>query len=143
MRKIVVVENLSLDGVMQAPGGADQDLRGGFEHGGWALRYDDPVKGKIMAVGMAKAGPLLFGRRTYEHLFQVWANRKDGNPFSEVLDRTRKYVASRRLSEPLPWQNSTLLEGDAAAAVATLKGEPGEDIIVMGSGELVRSLMRV
>lgn len=93
MSKIVVVENLSLDGVMQAPGRTDEDLRGGFEHGGWALPYNDSVKGRVMAGGMAQAGPLLFGRRTYEDFFVVWPKRKD-SPFTEVLDNAQKYVAS-------------------------------------------------
>jgi dihydrofolate reductase len=141
MSKIVVVENLSLDGVMQAPGRADEDRRGGFEHGGWAMPYNDAAKGRIMAAGMADAGPMLFGRTTYEDFFKVWPGRKD-NPFTEVLDNAQKYVASTTLTEPLPWKNSTLLEGDAAAAVARLKEQPGKDIVVLGSGELVRSLMR-
>jgi dihydrofolate reductase len=140
MRKIVVVENLSLDGVMQAPGRADEDTRDGFGHGGWAMPYNDAVKGKAMAEGMADAGPLLFGRRTYEDFFSVWPNRKD-NPFTPVLDNAQKYVASTTLDEPLPWKNSTLLRGDAANAVAELKNQPGKDVVVMGSGVLVRSLM--
>ena len=141
MRKIVVVENLSLDGVMQAPGRADEDLRGGFAHGGWGLPYNDSVKGRIMAEGMSNAGPLLFGRRTYEDFFSVWPKRKD-NPFTEVLDKAQKYVASTTLRGPLPWSNSTRLEGDATDAVARLKHAPGKDLVVLGSGELVRSLMR-
>ena len=141
MRKIVAVENVSLDGVMQAPGRADEDLRGGFEHGGWALPYDDADKGRIMATGMAQGGPLLFGRRTYEDLFVAWSGRTD-NPFTEVLDNAQKYVASTTLIEPLPWKNSTLLEGDAAEAIARLKEHPGKDLVVLGSGELVRSLAR-
>ena len=141
MSKTVVVENLSLDGVMQAPGRCDEDTRERFEHGGWAMRYDDPVKGEIMGRGMAEAGPLLFGRRTYEDFFKVWPGRTD-NPFTEVLDNTEKYVASTTLTEPLPWKNSTLLAGDAASAVARLKEQPGKDIVVLGSGELVQSLMR-
>jgi dihydrofolate reductase len=141
MGKIVVVENLSLDGVMQAPGRADEDPRDGFAHGGWAVPYNDAVKGRIMASGMANAGPLLFGRRTYEDFYRVWPGRKD-NPFTAVLDNALKYVASRTLREPLPWKNSTLLEGDAADAVGHLKEQPGPDIVVMGSGELVRSLQR-
>jgi dihydrofolate reductase len=140
MRKIVVVENLSLDGVMQAPGRADEDRRDGFGRGGWAMPYNDAVKGKAMAEGMADAGPLLFGRRTYEDFFSVWPNRKD-NPFTPVLDNAQKYVASTTLDEPLPWKNSTLLRGDAANAVADLKNQPGKDIVVLGSGVLVRSLM--
>jgi dihydrofolate reductase len=141
MRRIVVTENLSLDGVMQAPGSVDEDLRGGFTHGGWAAPYNDEVKGKAMAEGMAQAGPLLFGRRTYERFFKVWPGRTD-NPYTAVLDNSQKYVASRTLTAPLPWQNSTLLEGDAADAVARLKEQPGKDIVVLGSGALVRSLMR-
>jgi dihydrofolate reductase len=84
---------------------------------------------------------LLFGRRTYEDFFSFWPNQTD-NPYTEVLDNTRKYVASRTLKEPLPWRNSALLEGDAAAAVAKLKEEPGDDLGVLGSGQLVRSLMQ-
>jgi dihydrofolate reductase len=141
MRKVIVTNNVTLDGVMQAPAGKDEDVRGGFQHGGWALPYDDEVKGKAMAEGMAQRGALLFGRRTYEHLFKVWPGRKD-NPFTEVLDNTQKYVASRTLKEPLPWKNSTLLQGDAADAVTRLKQDGGDDLTILGSGELVRSLMR-
>jgi dihydrofolate reductase len=90
---------------------------------------------------MAQAGPLLFGRTTYEDFFSVWPNRTD-NPFTQVLDNTQKYVASTTLTETLPWKNSTLLKGDVADAVARLKEQPGKDIVVLGSGELVRSLMR-
>jgi dihydrofolate reductase len=140
MSKIVVVESVSLDGVMQAPGRADEDLRDGFAHGGWTIPYNDAVKGRIMAGGMADAGPMLFGRTTYEDFFRVWPSRKD-NPFTEVLDNAQKYVASTTLTEPLPWKNSTLLKGDVADAVARLKGQAGKDIVVLGSGELVRSLM--
>jgi dihydrofolate reductase len=141
MRKIVVVENLSLDGVMQAPGRADEDLRGGFEYGGWSMPYNDAAKGRIMAEGMAQAGPLLFGRTTYLDFFRVWPNRTD-NPFTAVLDNAQKYVASTTLTEPLPWKNSTLLTGDVPDAVARLKEQPGKDVVVLGSGALVRSLMR-
>jgi dihydrofolate reductase len=141
MSRIVVMENLSLDGVMQAPGRADEDLRGDFAHGGWALPYKDEVMGKIMAGGMAHVGPLLFGRRTYEDFYKVWPNRTD-NPFTAVLDNAQKYVASTTLTEPLPWKNSTLLTGDMMDAVARLKKLPGKDLLVMGSGELVRSLIR-
>src|SRR5215204_559423 len=141
MRQVIVTNNLTLDGVMQAPGGVEEDARDGFKHGGWAVPYNDHVKGRIMGEGMARRSALLFGRRTYEHFFKVWPGRTD-NPFSEVLDNTQKYVASRTLKEPLPWKNSTLLHGDAADAVAALKSEPGDDLTILGSGELVRSLMR-
>lgn len=139
--RIVVFNSVTLDGVMQAPGRPDEDRRGGFQHGGWALPYSDSVMGKVAGQSMANTGGLLFGRRTYEDFFSVWPNRTD-NPFTEVLNNTQKYVASRTLKEPLPWKNSTLLKGDAAEAVARLREGPGKDLVVLGSGELVRSLMR-
>jgi dihydrofolate reductase len=142
MSKVVVTNSLTLDGVMQAPGRPDEDRRGGFEHGGWALPYADAVMGEEMGKGMAQAGPLLFGRRTYEDFYAVWPNRPDPNPFTEVLNNAQKYVASTTLEEPLPWVNSTLLKGDAAETVARLKEQPGKDIVILGSGELVQSLMR-
>lgn len=141
MRRISVITSLTLDGVMQAPGRPDEDRRGGFEHGGWAVPYNDAVMGKKMGEGMADGGPLLFGRRTYEDFYGFWPNQKD-NPYTEVLDKTQKYVASTTLKEPLPWNNSTLLDGDAAKAVARLKKQPGKDFGVLGSGELVQSLMQ-
>jgi dihydrofolate reductase len=141
MSRVVVVENVTLDGVMQAPGRPDEDTRGGFERGGWALPYNDEVMARAMGERMARGGPLLLGRRTYEDLHGFWP-RQAANPFTEVLNAARKYVASRTLEEPLPWQNSTLLRGDAADAVAALKEEPGEDIGVLGSGDLLQALMR-
>ena len=141
MSKIVVFNNLTLDGVMQAPGHPDEDRRDGFEHGGWAAPYNDPVMAETAAEGMAQGGPLLLGRRTYEHFFSFWPHQKD-NPFTEVLNNSQKFVASRTLEEPLPWQNSTLLKGDAADAVAELKEQLGKDIVVLGSGELCQSLLR-
>jgi dihydrofolate reductase len=141
MRKLMVLENLTLDGVMQAPGGRDEDRRGGFEHGGWSGAYNDAVKMQRMGEGMSRGADLVFGRWTYEKFFEVWHGRTD-NPFTPVLDRSRKYVASRTLSDPLPWANSTLLGGDAADAVARLKQEDGPDLLVMGSGVLAESLMR-
>jgi len=141
MRKITVTNNLTLDGVMQAPGGKEEDVRDSFPYGGWAAPYNDEVKGKKMAEGMARRGALLFGRRTYEHFFKVWPGRTD-NPFSPVLDNSQKYVASRTMKEPLPWKNSTLLKGDAVDAVAKLKQDRDEDLVILGSGELIRSLMK-
>lgn len=141
MSRIVVMERLSLDGVMQAPGRADEDLRGGFAHGGWAMPYSDPVMFKTIAEGMSHPVPLLFGRRTYEDFFKVWPARTE-SPFSAALDNAQKYVASTTLTEPLPWKNSTLLKGDAAATVGQLKRELDKDLLVMGSGELVRSLLQ-
>jgi dihydrofolate reductase len=141
MRTLTVFNSLTLDGVMQAPGRTDEDTRGGFAHGGWAAPYMDEVMGRVAAEGMAGQGALLLGRRTYQDFHSFWPHQTD-NPFTEVLDSTRKYVASTTLAEPLPWRNSTLLEGDAAEAVARLKEQPGEDLTVLGSGELVESLRR-
>jgi dihydrofolate reductase len=141
MREITVFNSVTLDGVTQAPGRPDEDTRGGFANGGWAAPYMDEVMGRVAAEGMAGPGALLLGRRTYEDFHGFWPHQTD-NPFTEVLDNTRKYVASRTLREPLGWRNSTLLEGDAAEAVARLKEQPGEDLTVLGSGELVRSLRR-
>jgi dihydrofolate reductase len=126
---------------MQAPGRPDEDRRGGFEHGGWAGPYNDAVMMQAMAQSMSEAGPLLFGRRTYEDFFKVWPGRKE-NPFSAILDAAEKYVASRTLREPLPWQNSTLLAGEAAQTVAELKKQPGKDVVVLGSGDLMQTLVR-
>jgi len=139
MGKVVVFTNVTLDGVMQAPGRPDEDRRRGFQHGGWATPYAAMAE----AGGtMAHAWTLLLGRRTYEDFYNnVWPKRKD-SPFSALLDSMQKYVASRTLKEPLPWMNSTLLKGDAAEAVANLKRELARDFLVMGSGDLIQSLMR-
>lgn len=141
MAKIVVTNNISLDGVMQAPARPDEDTRDGFDRGGWAVPYNDAVMGAKMGEGMARPGSLLLGRRTYQDFFRVWPNRSD-NPYTEVLDNTQKYVASRSLREPLPWQNSTLLRGDAADAVSELKGQLTGDLAILGSGDLIQSLRR-
>jgi dihydrofolate reductase len=141
MSKVVVFTSLTLDGVTQAPGRPDEDRRGGFEHGGWATPYADPVLGKEARESMAHPGALLFGRRTYEDFYAYWPNRAD-NPFTAMLNNTQKYVASTTLKEPLPWRNSTLLPGDAAEAITRLKEQPGNDLVILGSLELVRSLIR-
>jgi dihydrofolate reductase len=140
MGRIVVVNNLTLDGVMQAPGRPDEDTRDGFEHGGWAIPYNDEVMGRVMSERMADPGPLLLGRRTYEDFFSYWPHQTD-NPFTDVLDNVHKYVVSSILREPLPWQNSTLIDGDVVEAVAELKAGSGQNIGVLGSGELLRTLI--
>ena len=126
---------------MQAPARPDEDVRGGFQHGGWAVPYSDASMAAAAGESMATTEGLILGRRTYEDFYSVWPNRTD-NPYTEVLNNAQKYVASRTLKEPLPWVNSTLLKGDAAQAVAGLKEQPGKDLVILGSGELVRSLMR-
>lgn len=141
MSSLVVTENLTLDGVMQSPAAPDEDRRGGFERGGWAPPYLDQVMGDWAAEGMAKGGAMLFGRRTFEQFASFWSTQPDDNPFAAVLNNRQKYVASTTLEEPLSWSNSTLLRGDAMEAVATLKEQP-DDLVVLGSGELVQSLMQ-
>lgn len=142
MTRIVVNNSLTLDGVMQAPGRPDEDRRGGFEHGGWAQPYFDPVMAEAAGEGMASGSAMLFGRRTYEDFAKVWPSMPDDNPFTAVLNNATKYVASTTLKEPLSWENSRLLAGDAADAVAALKEEPGNGIVILGSGELIQSLMQ-
>ena len=141
MGKIVANVILSLDGVMQAPGRPDEDPRNGFTRGGWATPYFDPVMAADAAAGMAEMPDLLFGRRTYEDFYSVWPKRAN-NPFSDVLNQSRKYVVSRMLEGPLPWANSTLLRGEAAATVAALKEQSPRDLLVLGSGMLLQSLLR-
>ncbi len=141
MGKVTVINSVTLDGVMQAPARPDEDTRGGFQHGGWGVPYQDSVINSKMGELMANSqGSLLFGRWTYLQLYSVWARRTD-NPYSPVLNRAHKYVASRTLKEPLIWENSTLLAGDAADAVAKLK-QQGEDLGILGSGVLIHSLVQ-
>lgn len=141
MANLIAFENVTLDGVMQAPGRPDEDRRGGFESGGWAVPYADEVLGAVAGEGMATSGGILLGRRTYEDFYGYWPNQTD-NPFTEVLNDTTKYVASTTLEEPLPWMNSILLKGDVPGAVAGIKEESDTDLVVLGSGELVQTLMK-
>ncbi|HKV83073.1 MAG TPA: dihydrofolate reductase family protein [Ktedonobacterales bacterium] len=141
MGKVIVANHVTLDGVMQSPARPDEDTRDGFAHGGWAIPGNDPEMARVMGEGMGEVGGYLFGRRTYEDFYSVWANRTD-NPFSEAFDKTQKYVASTTLEEPLPWRNSSLLTGDAAEAVAQLKEQSEKNLVIFGSGELIQSLMR-
>jgi dihydrofolate reductase len=139
MGKIVVVNNVTLDGVTQGPGRPDEDTRGGFEHGGWGIPYADQVQGETMGKSMAQTRGILLGRRTYEDFYGYWPKQTD-NPYTEVLNQAPKYVASTTATEPLPWQNSTLLSGDLATEVTALRDRTDGAIVVLGSGELVRWL---
>ena len=141
MGKLTVFTSVTLDGVMQAPGRPDEDTRGGFRYGGWAQPYNDPVMGKVAAEGMAGGGAILLGRRTYEDFAGFWPKQKD-NPFTDALNKTQKYVASTTLKEPLNWANSTLLQGHVSKAVEEIKARPDGDMVVLGSGELVKTLMQ-
>jgi dihydrofolate reductase len=142
MRNIVVVEWMTLDGVVQAPGRPDEDRDGGFEHGGWHLRYFDDTSREWVVKGYADAGGFLFGRRTYENLAAYWPNASEEEQvIAQPLNTKPKYVASRTLTEPLEWQNSTLLTGDIAEAVLGLKQEDGGDLHVIGSSEFAQGLI--
>jgi dihydrofolate reductase len=140
MRKLTVSEFVSLDGVMQAPGGADEDTEGGFRHGGWQMGYFDDVAGERIGASMAQTGAFLLGRRTYEIFASYWPTQSDDDPFAKIVNGLPKYVASTTLGEPLAWQNSTLLQGDVAKAVAELKEGEGGNVVVLGSGGLVQTL---
>ncbi len=144
MGRIVVMNHVTLDGVMQGPGRADEDTRGGFTQGGWGSRSVMPgdaasnAMGERMAAGGGLAG-WLFGRRTYEELLAFW--NAQGGPFKDALNNSPKYIASTTLEEPLPWPNSTLLRGDIVAALRSLKEQSGGVLAIMGSGVLIGSLM--
>lgn len=140
MATITVFESITMDGVMQSPGRPDEDTRGGFARGGWAVPYQDEVAGRFAAEGMSQDGALLFGRRTYDDIMGFWTTTPDPNPFTEVLVRTDKYVATRQRDIRLDHPNSTPLVGDASETVARLKDEVDGNLTVLGSGELVRAL---
>ena len=140
MRSITVTMWVTLDGVVQGLGRADEDSRGGFTHGGWGRRYDDEVMGREMAKAMAKPGDMLFGRRTWQDFITAWGRLTDGNPFTTSMNATTKYVVSRTLGNADAWQNSILLRGDAAEVVAKLKAQSDRDLGIVGSVSLVRSL---
>jgi dihydrofolate reductase len=135
-----VIEFLSLDGVMQAPGAPDEDTEGGFQHGGWQRPYFDEVLGATAAEGMAETDAYLFGRKTYEKMAAYWPTAPEDDPYGRHMNSTPKYVASRTLRD-VEWQNSTLIKGDVAEEVARLKEQPRKNIAVLGSGELVQTLL--
>ena len=144
MRKVIVNEFMSLDGVAQAPGGADEDQSGGFDHGGWHMQFmEDEVPQKWVLEPIVEAGGFLLGRKTYEIFAAYWPNApEDQQVVAEPLNTKPKYVASTTLSEPLEWQNSTLLQGELAQAVTALKEGEGGDLQVIGSTELVQALIQ-
>jgi dihydrofolate reductase len=139
MGKVIVMNAVTLDGVMQAPGRPDEDTRDEFEHGGWAVPYSDEATVAKMGERMGGDRAFLFGRRTYEELLASWNAR--GGPFKAALNNTRKYVASSNPEARLEWPNSTLLGGDVPAAVADLKQTSGTNLVIMGSGVLIGSLL--
>jgi dihydrofolate reductase len=142
MRRVIVNEFMSLDGVAQAPGGEEEDTSGGFAHGGWHMRFmEDETAMKRVLGGIVEAGGFLLGRRTYKIFAAYWPNASEEEQvIAEPLNTKPKYVASRTLTEA-EWQNSTVLEGELADAVGALKQEDGGDLHVIGSTELVQSLI--
>jgi dihydrofolate reductase len=139
-RKLVVNSFLTLDGVMQAPGGPEEDPTGGFAHGGWSAGYWDGDLEQWIGPYLARPADLLLGRRTYEIFAAHWPYITD-DPLADGLNSARKYVASTTLDK-VEWNNSTLLEGDVAGAVAALKEADGPEIQVHGSGNLIQTLLR-
>lgn len=140
MRKVIVVNFLTLDGVMQGPGHADEDRSGGFEYGGWVTPYLDEEWGSLAAEGIAAADALLFGRKTYEKMAAYWPHQPDDDPIAATMNHFTKYVVSNTLDD-VPWQNSTLIKGDVVAEITKLKEQPGKNITVLGSGDLIQTLM--
>ena len=142
MRKLVAGTFLTLDGVMQAPGGPDEDPEGGFKHGGWMAPFFDEKGGAIMTDWIKHAGGFLLGRKTYEIFAGYWPKQTDpAHEIAKALNTRSKYVASRTLDK-LSWDNSTLLKGDLSEAVAKLKAEDGGEIQVHGSGKLLQTLFK-
>ncbi len=141
MRKLVVGTFLTLDGVMQAPGGPDEDRDGGFEHGGWLVPYFDVKLAEIMTEWTKRAGAFMLGRKTYEIFAGSWPKSTDpADEIATALNTRPKFVASRTLEE-VTWSNSILLKGDVAQEVANLKAQAGDEIQVHGSGNLLQTLL--
>ena len=139
MRKLIASTFVSLDGVMQAPGGPDEDPTGGFAFGGWTFQHWDDAMGRDMKGFDGKDREIVLGRRTYEIFEAYWPYQPADSPIAQTLNAARKHVASRTL-EKLDWNNATLLQGDVAAAVAALKSQAGPDLQIIGSGNLVQTL---
>jgi dihydrofolate reductase len=142
MRKVVVDQWITLDGVLQGPSSPEEDPAGGFQHGGWHPPYFDELSMNWTLHNVTSAGGYLLGRRTYEIFAAYWPKAgEEEQALAQPLNTRPKYVASRTLSEPLEWQNSTMLKGDVAEAVAALKQEQGDDLHLFGSAELAQALL--
>ena len=140
MRRLVVIEFVTLDGVMQSLGSPDEDRDGGFEHGGWAAPYGDEVLGRKAGEGLAATTAYLLGRRTYEKMADYWPHQPDDDPIAAHLNATPKYVVTNTLTD-LRWAGSRVLDGDVADAVNDLKADGSGAIAVLGSGVLVQTLI--
>ena len=142
MRKIIVLTFLTLDGVMQAPGGPEEDTSGGFSYGGWTVPYFDEFAGGVMAEQMGRPFDLLLGRKTYEIFNSYWPQQDEKiNPAAKELNDAKKYVASHSEIK-LDWKNSTLLTGDIVEEIIKLKAADGPDLQVHGSSNLIQTLLK-
>ena len=141
MRKLIVLSFITLDGVMQAPGGPGEDDSGGFKYGGWSVGYFDDFLGKIMGEQMGHPFDLLLGRKTYDIFAAHWPRLSDDDPAARVINRARKYVVSHRPVN-LDWKITIPINGDVAEQIKQLKGEDGPEIQVHGSGNLIQTLLR-
>jgi dihydrofolate reductase len=137
--RVLVVNHVSLDGVLQGPGRADEDTRGDFRLGGWAAQGADPAMQTAMSERMGQDFAWLFGRRSYDDMLTHW--NQAGGPFKDGLNQTTKYVASSNPDAELVWPNSILVSGDVPSAIADLREQPGGNLVIMGSGQLIRSLL--
>jgi dihydrofolate reductase len=140
--RIVIIDFISLDGVVQAPGGPDEDTDGGFAHGGWTVPYFDPeVMGPVVAAGMGDAEALLFGRRTWQGMAAAWPDRA-GDPYADQMNAIEKYVASRSLTQDdMTWNTRLLPPDDALGDIARLRERAGGDMVVWGSASLVMAML--
>src|SRR5262245_12035897 len=140
MRKLIVSEFITLDGVIQAPGGADEDRDGGFAHGGWTMPYWHDDLGKHIVASFKDVDALLLGRRTYVTHAEAFEPMAPGDPFGDLINPPAKYVVSKTLEKPT-WRNSTIIRDDVVAAVRALKAKPGKNILLDGSSQLVHTLL--
>jgi dihydrofolate reductase len=140
MRKLIIIEFITLDGVMQGLGSPDEDRDGGFEHGGWSAPYFSEDQGAAAAEGLKSTTAYLFGRRTYEKMAEFWPNQPDENPMAAHLNATPKYVVTRTLTD-LSWSHAEVLDGELAPTVRELKSRGDGNIAVLGSGFLVQELI--
>jgi dihydrofolate reductase len=141
MRKLIVLSFITLDGVMQAPGGPGEDDSGGFKYGGWSVPYFDDVVGKAMAEQMGHPFDLLLGRKTYDIFAAYWPRVADDDPGGRVINRAKKYVVSSRPVK-LDWKTTVPISGDVAGKIRQLKKEDGPEIQVHGSGNLIQTLLK-
>jgi dihydrofolate reductase len=140
MRKLIVSEFMTLDGVMQAPGGKDEDRDGGFEHGGWTIPYWHDDIGRTFGALMQDADALLLGRRTYVTHAEAFEPMPPGDPFGDMMNAPKKYVVSRTLEKPI-WRDTTIIRDNVIESVRALKAQPGRNILTDGSSQLVHALL--